>query len=186
MKRINLNCFVRQMTLGKWMTLSTVCTGLVLFSSNVPAPRWFLGSVSYCTLEILLLGRLRKASYLQECGSEVPSNMQPVVSIKDSLSGLKAAGEEQVGICVSELLHLMGAKGNLNSILCWLLLKPNSQQSNFQLQWLLGIHFHDMGSDRENLYSTSSVSLLFCKTPLFLSPTSVFSGYFQYPLHVFG
>ncbi len=63
MKRINLNCFVRQMTLGKWMTLSTVWTGLVLFSSNVPAPRWFLGSVFYCALEILLLGRLRKASY---------------------------------------------------------------------------------------------------------------------------
>jgi hypothetical protein len=120
---------------------------------------------------------------LQEGGSEVPSNMQPVVSLKDSLSGLKAAGEEQVGICVSELLHLMGAKGKHNSILCWLLLKPNSQQSNFQLQWLLGVNFHDMDS----LYSTSIVSLLFCKTPLFLSPTSsVFSGYFQCPLHVFG
>jgi len=124
---------------------------------------------------------------LQEGGSEVPSNMQPVVSFKDSLSGLKAAGEEQVGICVSELLHLMGAKGKHKPILCWLLLKPNSQQCNFQLQWLLGIHFHDMGSDMESLYSTSIVSLLFWKTPLFLSPTSsVFSGYFQCPLHVFG
>ncbi|CAK9192257.1 unnamed protein product [Sphagnum troendelagicum] len=52
---------------------------------------------------------------VSEGGSEVPSNMQPVVSFKDSLSGLKAAGEEQVGICVSEL-HLMGAKGLLSTI----------------------------------------------------------------------
>ncbi len=51
---------------------------------------------------------------LQEGGSDMQSNVQPVASFTDSLSGLKAAGEEQVGIHVSELLRLMGAQGNIS------------------------------------------------------------------------
>jgi hypothetical protein len=51
-----------------------------------------------------------------EGGSDVQSNVQPVASFTDSLSGLKAAGEEQVGIHVSELLRLMGAQDLLSTI----------------------------------------------------------------------